>query len=614
MKVDRRVRSYRYPPHRRFHHAVAEMIGYPRIWFSSRSFWLFHVSMTAVIVTWLLMDLPFFLLGMDESILMVGGLVYPVRVVHRFVGGLFVIAFLVYAWNLATNRLLRQGLSRFDYIEFAMMAAVVAYGVSYTVESTLGDNLLLLPWTIVEVYLPWSPKPFVVGLHIFIVYAWFALSLAFRGSIAKALSSMAVTIRRGVAPPPTVSIVGQGGEAAATGNLTRYGLLQLTSCGREGECIAACPAHDELSEEGSSPRSRLLKYRSLAYVSRGPFAWIVKRQPSEERIKALRDELYECTLCGRCSAICPVELDLVELWKAAREGVCMSGAAPEIVESLASKVGEDKNLYGMPNESRMDWVAFEEADVPIKDKARMVYFPGCLTSYSSRLGAVGKAVSALLNHLGEDWTILGMKEWCCGAPLSLGGLTARLQELARHNVEAVEQLGAERVVFNCPGCYRVFQEVYPRVLGRKPRFESVHVVEYLAEKVKGGKLAKARKLEAPVTYHDPCELARFSGLYAEPRVILTRLAESFIELTENELATRCCGGGGLLKGVKPELSQKVAATRVSQVLQTQAQLLVSACPSCLLTLSEAVSNKGLSIRVLDIAELVAEQALGETGN
>lgn len=607
MKLDWRVKVFRYPIRKRLHDVFVELLAYPRMLFSSISFWIFHVTMALMIISWLAMDFPFFITGWNESIFEPGGLVYPIRIFHRFVGAAFVVAFVLYAIQLFTNKRLRGGLGSFDYVEFGLIAALVVYGVSYTLSSVLGRAFAFLPSTIIKFSLPWRPGVFVVPLHIFIVYGWFLSSILFNGAIMKAIACIAIVFTRSVSLPEIAKLGLKIDGKRPFKNLTRYGVLQLLACGKCGDCIDACPVYEHMKDEPFSPRTRVLKYRRKALKQRGLISLVFKRKISNSDAKELSDVLYGCTLCGRCITLCPNELDLVNLFKAARESAFALGSAPEIVGNISSSITAEKNLYGLPNESRTDWIEFESAEVPRKRKAETIYFIGCLTSYSGRLNRIAKSVSAILNHLGEDWTILGEEEWCCGAPLEFSGATVGFKEIVEHNVEAVEAMGAKQVIFNCPACYRMFKEAYPRVLGRELKFECIHVVDYLSSKLQEGKLTPKRKFEGIVTYHDPCELSRLAGLINEPRLIISSFASSFVELPENKMAGKCCGGGGVMKAILPDASNKLAAARIEQVKGVKAELLLSACPSCYLTLGDVVVMEELPIRVIDIVEFVAEQ-------
>jgi Fe-S oxidoreductase len=574
------------------------------MWFSSLSFWIFHVSIVLVLVSWLAMDLPFFLSGLNESILEIGGVLYPVRLFHRYVGAVFIVGYILYGIQLATNRKLKDGLSNFDYFEFAFIGIIVLYGVSYTIKSIF--NFELIPFSFITITIPFNNETYILGSHIFIVYGWFLASILFSGGIMKAIACITLVLIRGISDPTILKGIDRK-DKNSFGNLSRYGVTQLLACGKDGDCVEACPVFDENKSKTSSPRERLLYYRSQALKKRGPISLMFKRNNQKKDMKELSSLLYECTLCGRCMSVCPVEFDLVNLWKAARETIFIEGFSPDSVKEVSKQINTNKNLYGLPNDTRDDWIDYESANVPRKELAQTIYFVGCVTSYSGRLGEVARSVSSILNHLGEDWTILGGNEWCCGAPLDFSGATPGLKEIAQHNVEAIENMNAKKVIFNCPGCYRVFKDKYPNILGRQLKFQSLHIVEYLNSRLEDERLKPKNRFTGQVTYHDPCELGRLVGMYDEPRVLINKYAERITELPENRSAGRCCGTGGVMKAIVPDLANKVGLTRIRQVKDTKAELLLSACPACIIGLGEAAKIEKLKVRVTDISKLVSDQ-------
>lgn len=584
--------------------AISEVIAYRRMWFSSGSFSLFHVTMVLMILSWLALDVPFFLFGFDATVFEPGGIVYPVRIFHRYVGALFVVGFALYGIELARNKRLRRGLSLIDYTDFVFMLFIVVYGVAITLISASIYAEEVLPYTQVMVGFPgMAAHP--VPLHIFIVYGWFATSFIFSGAIMKAVACILLVFIRAVSTP---SLRRETKKPSYPGfdNLTRFGLMQMYSCGKCGDCLDACPVYEETQDENLSPRGRLLAYKSEALKQRGILSLLFKQNVSKERLEKLRESLYACTMCGRCMTLCPNELELIELWKTGRESMHLSDLAAEQLKDLSTAIAKENNIYEMPHESRTDWKDFVSVDIPVDQEAETVYFVGCMTSYSGRLTNIAQATSSLLSHFDESWTILS-NEWCCGAPLELGGITEKFEKSVKHNVEAIEALGAKRVVFGCPACYRTFRQVYPKVLRRPLPFESIHVVEYLDRKLREGHTEPPQRAKGLVTYHDPCELSRLMSVCNEPRMLISQFAEDFVEMPENKNATRCCGAGGVMKALNPDLSSKLASHRIEQAAKAGVNTLLSACPACFLALLEAKDAAKLPIRVADISELVAEQ-------
>lgn len=383
-------------------------------------------------------------------------------------------------------------------------------------------------------------------------------------------------------------------------NFDREHKTWMYACTRCGDCIEECPVYQQTSDPYTGPGYKIKKMRPLVNKRILPFL----PAPSEDEVKKLAKGIYECTLCGRCASVCPYQYDLVDLWERSRESAVVNELELEPIRDMIKTTLADKNFLKRPHEQRKNWM--RGLNVPEKKSAETLYFVGCVISYTPTLKVAAKGVSMILNAVKEDWTILG-EEWCCGVPLKFGGGTERLREFAARNVEMIESAGAKRVVFSCPGCYRMFKQEYPRVLGRPLKFSTLHVAELVNDYIKAGKISLKGKLEGKISYHDPCELARLLGVVEQPRNVLTALSSSFLELPENKLNTHCCGGGGLYKAVNTDSSLEIAKRRIGQTEALGSSTLISACPSCIMNLSQATRFMKSSVKVLDFADAVAQQ-------
>jgi Fe-S oxidoreductase len=389
---------------------------------------------------------------------------------------------------------------------------------------------------------------------------------------------------------------------------SRIQMLQLYACGKCGECLLACPVYEETQDRDLGPAFRVRALKSLVKAGSGlRTLFFGSRKVNPNEIQKLATSLYNgCTVCGRCMAVCPFNFDLIEIWEKAREDVNKSGFSPSPTIQVKEALEAEKNVYKMPHTSRLDWLEYEDVEAPKKEKADVVYFIGCTTSYSGILNPIATAITSLLEAAGENWMLLD-DEWCCGSPLKFAGQCEKYTDFVTKNVEAIEATTAKRVVFNCPSCYRRFVEDYPKIMGRPLRFDVVHIVELIDEYIKENRLKPAPKLEETVTYHDPCELSRLLGVYDEPRRLLTNVVTKFVEMPENKINARCCGAGGMFKAIDPDLSLKLAKKRVEQAQKLGATIVTSACPTCKSNLDEAAVDMESDIQVLDITEVVAQQ-------
>jgi Fe-S oxidoreductase len=221
-----------------------------------------------------------------------------------------------------------------------------------------------------------------------------------------------------------------------------------------------------------------------------------------------------------------------------------------------------------------------------------------------RVYGVPQSFVQILERVGEDFTTLASEEWCCGFPLEIAGMAQQVYALARHNIEAVKAIGARRLVTTCPSCYHTWVHEYPRLLGGPLGFEVLHATELLADLVDEGRLS-LHSFPQPVTYHDPCDLGRTSGIYDAPRRIIQAIPGiRFTEMADNREMSLCCGGGGDAEMADAELTAAVGKRRIQQAHETGAKVVISACQQCNRTLGEAARKNRIRIRAMDIAEVV----------
>ncbi|MCS7135486.1 MAG: (Fe-S)-binding protein [Nitrososphaerota archaeon] len=369
-------------------------------------------------------------------------------------------------------------------------------------------------------------------------------------------------------------------------------LKKLNFCEHCGFCRSVCPVVEaENYDESVSPRGR--KTLFLALMTEG-------LQPTLR----LSEKFYKCSTCYSCAYKCPQGINIGEISLLARQKLFELGIVPESTKRLLNTILEFKNVYSMDNASRNDWVMYTDADVKVKDSADTVYFVGCITSFSGMVQTIAQAVTGILNHLNEDWTVL-KDEWCCGHPLVLAGALKEAKTLAEHNVKEISSVSPKRVITGCPGCYLALKHEYPKLLGRRPNFEVLHFVEFLENYIKKERL-KVPRLDTIITYHDPCELSRAGGIIKEPRNILSSIANP-VYPEYSDVYSCCCGGGGLLKANYPSISGFISKRRYDMLTSTKAEIITSACPTCIQNLLQAASSQQNGRRIVDISQLIAEQ-------
>ena len=359
-----------------------------------------------------------------------------------------------------------------------------------------------------------------------------------------------------------------------------------------------------------------------------------------ERVMTSRDP-WLCLGCEMCGAHCPNEIDINEVMITLKEMAGEAGYRAEDCQHLrelladylrgrpqatiderlcqgltklnhlGQTIATTYNITGEDNEQRLIWRQNLEHIPPGLERqtgAETIYFVGCVASFFPRSYRVPQAFASILDSAGVDFTTLSGQEWCCGYPLLSMGRLEEAKTLIRHNVEQAKALGASRITFACPSCYHMWKLVYPDVLGEEIGLEVLHATELLNELIAQGAIAMG-KLDLRVTYHDPCDLGRKSGVFEPPRQVLRSIpGVTFVEMSSSGQISECCGGGGNLESFEPEVLFEVSRQRVDRACEVEAQIIISACQQCERTLTSAVRRhegaRKARVQVMDVTELV----------
>jgi len=373
-------------------------------------------------------------------------------------------------------------------------------------------------------------------------------------------------------------------------------------CAHCGYCQAVCPTYAAIGWESAGPRGRMT---IAAEAFRGGLA-----DEAAQRI-------YECTLCGHCREACATRIDTLAAWLEARRRLADRGALERLpLGRLRDNLRQAHNVTGDPTENRLIWQ--EDAGLPSarlngRPGAAVVYFVGCVTGLYGQGRSIAQAAAELFGRAGVDFTTLGSEEWCCGFPYLGLGLPDEAAAVARHNLAAVQSLGARMIVTTCPSCFHMWRDVYPGLLAAPTGLEVWHASELLARLLGEGRLGLAPH-PARVTYHDPCDLGRNSGVYDAPRAVLRAIPGlELVEMADARENALCCGGGGNLEAVNPALVAEIAARRIAQAVETGATLLVTPCQQCKRTLATAARKTRARLKVLDLGEIVRQAMDAQAG-
>ncbi len=363
---------------------------------------------------------------------------------------------------------------------------------------------------------------------------------------------------------------------------------KLFSCMQCGTCSSSCPtAH------------------AMDYTPRQ--LWQMMRLGMEE-VVLNSQTFWLCTACKSCQVRCPRGISLTDTMLALKEYATRKDVnVPKGMPMLGETVTSMYNISGDDNASRQIWsenLPHTPLGVrPRRRRAQVVYFIGCVGSFYPRVYSIPQSLVQVLDRAEVEFTTMGEDEWCCGYPLYVAGMRDRMAELAQHNVRQVRRIGAQQVIFSCPSCYYAWTHLYPDVTDVSG-IQLLHVTEFMAQMFSQDQVALG-PVEEIVTYHDPCDLGRKSGVYDAPREVLARIPGlEFREMASRGENAMCCGGGGDVEISDPSVSTQVAGRRLAQVQATGARYVASACQQCKRTLQEGARRNRVRVRAIDIAELV----------
>jgi len=387
-------------------------------------------------------------------------------------------------------------------------------------------------------------------------------------------------------------------------------LLRYDACTRCGECTTTCPTGGEAQEvELVTPRGKILRLRELYRRQYGLRARLLgPREISEADLRELAERAYACTICGQCRTVCPAHLDTIAMWENMREFLVANGLGPMPAhEQIVKSVQNYGNPWMQPRTHRSRWSRRMGKDVRIKDalkdRPEVLFFVGCTAAYDPNIRDMALDTARVLALAGVDFGTLGDEEGCCGSTMMRTGLADAAKDLVLGNIERFEQASPATIVTSCAGCYKTIRQDYPRV--GKVGARVVHITQLVDELVCQGRLSLTKRVEARVTYHDPCHLGRHTGLYDEPRKILNAIPGlELVEMERSREDARCCGAGGGVKTAFPELAQKISSMRVADAERTGADVLATSCPFCYQSLKTAIDAAGSRLTMIDLMALL----------
>jgi len=412
-------------------------------------------------------------------------------------------------------------------------------------------------------------------------------------------------------------------------NLSRKILAMLNSCVNCGQCAESCHYYcstgdsDVIPVNKSEKLARVLQAYFHPLKSRLPF-FKPLNQPDEQMMAALQKAAYEdCTLCGKCALTCPMGINTGEILSLARAMLCSIGRLPAgLVHPVetAFKVG---NYLGLTTEDfveNIEWIAEELGDdigdenftIPIdKQNAEVLYIPHPLEARD--LPFLLMYALKILHAAGEDYTVSSY-DFDTVNYAYYQGSKDNMMRIAQRVLDAREKLQAKSIALApCGHGYRVLRWEVEKYLGKRFTFPPVmSIVELIEGYIRQGRIRIEKdKYEGPITYHDPCNIARRGGVIEAPRKVLNALTSDFVEMHPNRARNFCCGGGGGLasSGDYGKIRVTAGKKKAEQIRETGAKIVATNCFNCMTQIRDLSKTYELGIEVKSIVELVSESLI-----
>ncbi|MGP4004871.1 (Fe-S)-binding protein, partial [Streptomyces sp. 8N706] len=436
------------------------------------------------------------------------------------------------------------------------------------------------------------------------------------------------------------------------------GLLDFSTCTECGRCQSQCPAWN--TGKPLSPKLLIMSLRDHAHA-KAPYLLAgggkdmegeekatteqLKDIPATALAEAERpligtledngvidpDVLWSCTTCGACVEQCPVDIEHIDhIVDMRRYQVMIESSFPSEAGTMLKNLEKKGNPWGLAKKQRLEWTKEVDFDIPVVGKdiedltdVDYLYWVGCAGALEDRAKKTTKAFAELLHIAGVNFAIMGGDEACTGDSARRLGNEFLFQQLGQQNVDMLNMAFGEdtdegvtleksrkKIVATCPHCFNTIANEYPQLGGE---YEVIHHTQLLQHLIDEGKLTPITPVEGLITYHDPCYLGRHNKVYTPPREIIAKVPGlRNEEMHRHKERGFCCGAGGARMWMEERIGKRINTERVDEALSLNPDIVSTACPFCLVMLTDSVNGKKNdgkakeTLQVVDVAQLLLD--------
>ncbi|HUW29569.1 MAG TPA: (Fe-S)-binding protein [Sulfuriferula sp.] len=390
----------------------------------------------------------------------------------------------------------------------------------------------------------------------------------------------------------------------------------MESCIHCGMCAEACHFYVASGNPKYTPIWKLEPFKQAYKREAGPFAAIyralnLKKKVTTQQLEEWQELLYDsCTMCGRCTLICPMGIDIAALVGLARHGMNQAGLVPHELWAVAERAKREGSPLGATPKvfkERCEWLADDNEVEIFVDKAQADVVAAMSSIEIMKYPDSIVATAKILNHLGLNWTFRsdGYEATNFGM---LSGNSAWQNEMSMKLIDATIAAGAKLLILpECGHAYGAMRWQGANIYGKPLPFRVLHISEFLAENTKNGAL-KTKPLAKTLTFHDPCQVSRRGGAIEAPREVIDGLGAELIEMQDTKGLNWCCGGGGGVVTIHraDPIRYQAFQIKMKQIDDTGAELLVSSCSNCRQTFDDGQDHFHWDKTMLSLLELVAD--------
>jgi Fe-S oxidoreductase len=398
----------------------------------------------------------------------------------------------------------------------------------------------------------------------------------------------------------------------------------FSSCVHCGMCSEACLFFTETGDPAKTPIHKLEPLRKTwwqEYTFLGRLAKAVglSKPVTDAELTEWETLVYDsCTLCGRCSMVCPVGNDITYMLRKMREGMAASGHAPPGLIGATQRAVTIGSPMGVKLPALQAQIRYTEEEtglsipVDVEGADYMLLLSSMeIMNFPEFIGAVAK----IFKQAGVSWTISSEAFEATNSGIQIG-VSEIAAELVERVVRAAEKLKVRNVISpECGHAYMAIRWEGPNLIGRPYGFHVVHILELLDDLRKEGRLKTTGKEPQRLTYHDPCQISRRGGVVEQPRNLVNMVAGDYVEMPDSGTMNWCCGAGGGVSSNEraDQLRLKVFNRKKAQLDAVRPDAIVSACSNCRIHLEDGLEEYHMDIPVLSLTETIAQHLAEEKG-